>query len=125
MRLQSAAWCRSFPCPSTPTSRFTATGSPPAARSRPTRAPPPAVCLPAFASEFYKLSDEERLETVRIAVEIVGGRLPVIGQANHGSARRAAELARANEKAGAAAVSVALPRNFAYTEGDLLDFART
>jgi 4-hydroxy-tetrahydrodipicolinate synthase len=84
-----------------------------------------AVCLPAFASEFYKLSDDERLETVRIAVRTVGARLPVIGQSNHGAARRAAELARANEKAGAAAVSVALPRNFGYTEADLLDFART
>src|SRR5262249_38521065 len=73
-----------------------------------------AVCLPAFASEFYKLSDEERLETVRIAVRTVGARLPVIGQSNAGAARRAAELARANEKAGAAAVSVALPRNFGY-----------
>jgi 4-hydroxy-tetrahydrodipicolinate synthase len=84
-----------------------------------------ALCLPAFGSEFYKLSDDERLQAVRIAVEAVGGRVPVVGQSNHGAARRAAELARANEKAGASVVSVALPRSFAYGEDDLLDFART
>jgi 4-hydroxy-tetrahydrodipicolinate synthase len=28
-----------------------------------------AVCLPAYASEFYKLTDEERLFVVRIAVQ--------------------------------------------------------
>jgi 2-keto-3-deoxy-L-arabinonate dehydratase len=39
-----------------------------------------AVCLPAYASEFYKLSDEERLQTVSVAVEAVGGRVPVGGQ---------------------------------------------
>jgi 2-keto-3-deoxy-L-arabinonate dehydratase len=83
-----------------------------------------AVCLPAYASEFYKLSDEERLQTVSVAVEAVGGRVPVMGQSNHGSARRAAQLARANENAGASVISVALPRSFAYGEDDLLDFAR-
>jgi dihydrodipicolinate synthase/N-acetylneuraminate lyase len=83
-----------------------------------------AICLPAFASEFYKLSDDERLEVVRVAVDAVGGRVPVIAQSNHGSARHAARLARANERAGASAVSVALPRAFAYTEPDHLDYAR-
>ena len=84
-----------------------------------------AVCLPAFGSEFYKLSDEERLQAVRVAVDAVGGRVPVMGQSNHGSARRAAELARANQKAGASVISVALPRTFAYGEEDLLEFAET
>jgi 4-hydroxy-tetrahydrodipicolinate synthase len=84
-----------------------------------------AACLPAFASEFYKLTDEERLDAVRVAVAAVRGRVPVIGQANHGSARHAAGLARAHEKAGASLVSVALPRAFAYTEADHLEFART
>jgi 4-hydroxy-tetrahydrodipicolinate synthase len=84
-----------------------------------------AVCLPAFGSEFYKLADEERLEAVRVAVAAVRGRVPVVAQSNHGSARRAAQLAAANEAAGAAVVSVALPRSFAYGEDDLLEFART
>ena len=84
-----------------------------------------AICLPAFASEFYKLSGDERLDAVRTAVQAAGDRVPVVGQSNHGAARLAAELARANQKAGASVVSVALPRAFAYTEADLLDFART
>lgn len=84
-----------------------------------------AVCLPAFASEFYKLSAPERVEAVAIAVGVVRGRVPVIGQSNHVSARLAAELAQANQKAGASVISVALPRGFAYTEADLLGFART
>ena len=84
-----------------------------------------AVCLPAFASEFYKLSEDERVQAVKVAVQAVGGRVPVVGQSNHGSAHLAARLAQTNEKAGASAVSVALPRNFAYREADLLDFART
>ncbi len=82
-----------------------------------------AACLPAFGSEFYKLASEERLDAVRIAVEAAAGRIPIVGQSNHGAARLAAELAQANAKAGAAVVSVALPRSFPYTEADLLDFA--
>src|SRR5579863_626326 len=50
-----------------------------------------AVCLPAYASEFYKLSDAERRQIIANAVEQVDGRLPVIAQANAGSALHAAE----------------------------------
>ena len=89
------------------------------------RQPVAAACLPAFGSEFYKLGSDERLEAVRIAVEAVGGRIPIVAQSNHGSARLAADLGRANQKAGASVVSVALPRAFAYTEADLLEFAIT
>ena len=53
-----------------------------------------AVCLPAYASEFYKLSDAERRQLVAKAVEHVDNRLPVIAQANAGSAIQAAEMAR-------------------------------
>ena len=84
-----------------------------------------AACLPAFGSEFYKLSTEERLEAVGIAVETVRGRIPILGQSNHNSARLAAELAQANQRAGASVISVALPRGFAYTDADLFEFART
>jgi 2-keto-3-deoxy-L-arabinonate dehydratase len=84
-----------------------------------------AACLPAFGSEFYKLGSDERLEAVRIAVEAVGGRIPIVAQSNHGAARLAAELGQANQKLGASVVSVALPRAFAYTDADLLEFAVT
>ena len=35
-----------------------------------------AVCLPAYASEFYKLSDDEKLRVVKIAVEHAGSARP-------------------------------------------------
>lgn len=83
-----------------------------------------AVCLPAYASEFYKLSDAERVEAVRIAAEEAGGRLPVLGQANHASLRVAIELAHRMEAAGAAMISVAAPRVFSLGEADLLRYFR-
>ena len=79
-----------------------------------------AVCLPAYASEFYKLSDSERRQLISHAIEHVSQRVPVIAQANAGSAIHAAELARFAGEAGAAAVSVAAPRQFALQERDLL-----
>lgn len=81
-----------------------------------------AVCLPAYASEFYKLSDAERREIIRHAVEHAGPRVPVIAQANSGSSVHAAELARFAQDAGAAAVAVAAPRLFAVAERDLLRY---
>jgi dihydrodipicolinate synthase/N-acetylneuraminate lyase len=83
-----------------------------------------AVCLPAYASEFYKLSETERLEVVRVAVDQSAGRIPVIGQANHPSARVAIDLARKMEDAGAAMVSMAAPRVFGLSEADLLRYFR-
>ncbi|MGA2983808.1 MAG: dihydrodipicolinate synthase family protein [Terriglobia bacterium] len=81
-----------------------------------------AVCLPAYASEFYKLSDAERRDIVAKAIEQVHHRLPVIAQANAGAAVHATELARFAQDAGAAAVSVAVPRQFAVAEKDLLRY---
>ena len=46
-----------------------------------------AVCLPAYASEFYKLSEEERARVVRIAVGQAAGRVLVAAQSNHSSSR--------------------------------------
>jgi 4-hydroxy-tetrahydrodipicolinate synthase len=46
-----------------------------------------------------------------------------VAQSNHGSARVAAGLARANVREGAALVSVALPRQFAVPEADHLAYA--
>jgi 4-hydroxy-tetrahydrodipicolinate synthase len=81
-----------------------------------------AVCLPAYASEFYKLSDAERRQIIARAVEHAGHRVPVIAQANAGSAMHAADLARFAQDAGAAAVAVATPRQFAVAERDLLRY---
>ena len=84
-----------------------------------------AVCLPAYASEFYKLSDAERRSVVMAAIEAAEGRIAVMAQANHPSARLAADLAREYEALGASLISFALPRQFPLKESDLVDYART
>src|SRR5438105_4022106 len=71
------------------------------------------VCLPAYASEFYKLSEQERIDVVRIVAAEAKGRLPVVGQANHGSPAVALKLAQAMQAAGADVISLAAPRVFA------------
>ncbi len=78
------------------------------------------VCLPAYASEFYKLRDDERRELVCQAIAIVGGRVPVVAQVNHLSTAYVMETARELERVGAAAISVAVPRLFGLPERDLL-----
>jgi dihydrodipicolinate synthase/N-acetylneuraminate lyase len=81
-----------------------------------------AVCLPAYASEFYKMTDSERLEIVVRAVDFLNGGLPVIGQVNHLSTAYVSEMARDLEQAGVAAISVAVPRLFNLPEHDLLRY---
>ena len=83
-----------------------------------------AVCLPAYASEFYKLSGKERLGVVRAAVEASSGRIPVVGQSNHPSARQAAGLARGNAEIGADLISFAIPRQFDTSEADILGYCQ-
>ena len=78
-----------------------------------------AACLPAYASEFYKLSDEEKLHVVKIAVDQTKGRVQIIGQSNHPSLKIAMKLARANVEAGADVISLAVPRIFSLPEDSL------
>ena len=78
-----------------------------------------AVCLPAYASEFYKLSERERLRLVAEAVQHTAGRIPVFAQVNFVSIAQAVETARENQKAGASAIAAAVPRMFAFAESDL------
>jgi dihydrodipicolinate synthase/N-acetylneuraminate lyase len=75
-----------------------------------------AVCLPAYASEFYKLTDGEKLQVVRIAVEQAGGRIRIMAQCNSPSLKIAIGLARANAAAGADILSLAVPRLFSLPE---------
>jgi dihydrodipicolinate synthase/N-acetylneuraminate lyase len=84
-----------------------------------------AACLPAYASEFYKLTDHERQLVVAEAVKAAAGKIPIVGQANHPYAKNAARLARAVQDAGASAVSVAAPRIFPLTEDDLFRYYET
>jgi 2-keto-3-deoxy-L-arabinonate dehydratase len=80
------------------------------------------ICLPAYGSEFYKLSDEERIFVVRTAVDQAAGRLLVVAQSNHGSSRVALETARKHVANGADVISVAVPRTFALSDDDLLRY---
>ena len=83
-----------------------------------------AVCLPAYGSEFYKLSEAERAEVVETAVRAADGRVLVIGQSNHPASLHAAGIARANEERGADVISFALPRLFDLPDDDLLAYSR-
>ncbi|PYV10881.1 MAG: dihydrodipicolinate synthase family protein [Acidobacteria bacterium] len=78
-----------------------------------------AICLPAYASEFYKLSEAERIQLIREAVRLASGRIPVIAQVNYLSSVQAAEVAACSQELGVAAVSTAVPRLFALAERDL------
>jgi dihydrodipicolinate synthase/N-acetylneuraminate lyase len=84
-----------------------------------------AVCLPAYGSEFYKLTEAERRQVVETAIRAAAGRLAVLAQSNHPSARCAAELARRHVHLGADMISFAIPRQFALPAADLLDYCCT
>lgn len=81
-----------------------------------------AACLPAYASEFYKLTDEERLRVVEIAVDHAAGRIKIIAQSNHPSLKIAVKLAQANVEAGADLVSLAVPRIFGLAEDSIKEY---
>ncbi len=84
-----------------------------------------ALCLPAYGSEFYKLSEAERELVIGVAIEANLNRIPVIAQANHGSCKIAAGLARRYAALGADVISFAIPRQFGATDTDLLRFCGT
>lgn len=81
-----------------------------------------AVCLPAYASEFYKLTDDEKVQVVKIAIDQAAGRLKIVAQCNHPSLRSAIRLAQANVANGADVVSLAVPRIFALPENALMEY---
>jgi 2-keto-3-deoxy-L-arabinonate dehydratase len=81
-----------------------------------------AVCLPAYASEFYKLSDNERLRLIEESVRCAGGAIPVVAQVNAPSLGQAIPMAKAATDLGASAIATAVPRLFAIPEDDLYDY---
>lgn len=81
-----------------------------------------AVCLPAYASEFYKLTDEEKLYVVKVAVKHAAGRIKIVSQSNNPSLRGAIKLAQENVKAGADVVSLAVPRIFSLPDISLKEY---
>ncbi len=81
-----------------------------------------AVCLPAYASEFYKLIPSEHERVIETAITAAKGRIPLIAQVNTPSLPRARELAVFAESRGAAAINIAVPRLFAIGEEALLHY---
>ncbi len=81
-----------------------------------------AVCLPAYASEFYKLTDEEKVRVVKIAVEQSAGRLQIVAQSNHHSVKVAIDIARKNIASGANVIALAVPRIFNLPEDSIKEY---
>jgi 4-hydroxy-tetrahydrodipicolinate synthase len=84
-----------------------------------------AACLPAYASEFYKLTDEEKLSVVKIAVAHSGGRIKIVAQSNHPAVKVAIRLAQENIDTGADIISLAIPRIFNLPESSVKEYLST
>src|SRR6266536_4224131 len=69
-----------------------------------------ACCLPAYASEFYKLAERDRRQIVTEAVSHADGRFPIIAQVNYPGFRQALENAKFAQEVGADGVCIAVPR---------------
>jgi len=67
------------------------------------------VAFPALASEFYALSDQERLRLTEVVVHEVGGAVPVVGTATAASPQAALALARQVAALGVDALMVMPP----------------
>lgn len=67
------------------------------------------VAFPAMASEFYALTDDERIHLTKVLVEEVDGAVPVVGTATAASPQAATALARAVEDAGVDVIMVMPP----------------
>ena len=81
-----------------------------------------AVCAPAFATEFYKLSDPERYRVAKILVEQAAGRVPVFISTGSGSVHSTVEFSRYAESIGADGLMVVAPRWCALGVRELTEF---
>ena len=70
------------------------------------------ICSPMFASEFYKLSEDEVFRVMQIVVEQARKRVPVVAQCNHTSLRGVIARAHHAEKIGADWIGVLVPCAF-------------
>jgi 4-hydroxy-tetrahydrodipicolinate synthase len=68
-----------------------------------------AVCIPGYASEFYKLSDPERYRVSEVVVEQTKGRVPVIISTGSGSVYSTIKFSQYAESIGAQALMVLPP----------------
>ena len=80
------------------------------------------ICSPMFASEFYKLSEDEIRTVTRIVIDQACGRVPVIAQCNHTSLREVIAKAEYAESAGADWIGVLVPCAFPIKGPDIERF---
>jgi 2-keto-3-deoxy-L-arabinonate dehydratase len=69
-----------------------------------------ALCVPAFGSEYYKLSDQERLHVTEVVVRQCRHRVPVWASTGFPSIRSSIEFSVHAESLGADGVMVVAPR---------------
>ena len=69
-----------------------------------------AVCAPAFGSEYYKLSDSERMRIAEVVIQHVHHRKPVLVNTGAPSAHSTKTFCRHAESMGADGLMVAAPR---------------
>lgn len=67
------------------------------------------VAFPAMASEFYSLTDTERVRLTELIIHEVGGAVPVVGTATAQNADTALEIATAVDRLGVDAIIVMPP----------------
>jgi 4-hydroxy-tetrahydrodipicolinate synthase len=80
------------------------------------------LCAPAFGSEYYKLSDSERLRIAKIVVQHVDHRIPVLVNTGSPSIRSTAGFSRHAERLGADGLMVAAPRVAPLGSAELMVF---
>src|SRR5450631_4297648 len=69
-----------------------------------------AICAPGFATEFYKLTDEERRLVIQVVAEQTARRVPMFASTGCGSSRATLELSRYAQSVGADGLMVVAPK---------------
>lgn len=76
------------------------------------------VCILANFSEQFLLTDEEREQVMRLSIEKIAGRVPVVVTTSHFSTRIAAQRAKAAAEAGASMLMMMPPYHGALLKAD-------
>ena len=80
------------------------------------------VFVKGLASEALMLSTDQRVEVVKTAVRVAGGRIPVVGNLLYNSVDLAVDCVRQYEACGCDAIIITPPLIYKYTEDGLYHF---
>ena len=80
------------------------------------------VFVDGLASEALMLSTDQRVEVVKTAVRVAGGRIPVVGNLLYNSVDLAVDCVRQYEACGCDAIIITPPLIYKYTEDGLYHF---